>query len=158
MGYSKNPRPSCHRCDQRVPSPLRPSVCQSGTFRSEERYRISLMQPVGVPLPFRLPLRLSRFSAGFHITCNSCGDIFAIPETATTMTTATREREGKRKREWVKKKSGRRRRRDRSRTQWDYYHLIHPLARSEPKPEVEGERGTEWRRTAAQGGLIPSLP
>ena len=55
MGYSKNPRPSCHRCDQRVPSPLRPSVCQSGTFRSEERYRISLMQPVGVPLPLRLP-------------------------------------------------------------------------------------------------------
>ena len=155
MGYSKNPRPSCHRCDQRVPSPLRPSVCQSGTFRSEGRYRISLMQPVGVPLP----LRLSLVSAGFHITCNSCGDIFAIPETATTMTTATREREGKRKREWVKKKSGRRRRRrrDRSRTQWDYYHLIHPLARSEPEVEAE-ERGTEWRRTAAQGGLIPSLP
>ena len=35
----------------------------------------------------------------------------------------------------------------------------HPPARSEPEPEVEAEeRGTEWRRTAAQGGLIPSLP
>ena len=34
----------------------------------------------------------------------------------------------------------------------------HPPARSEPEPEVEaGERGTEWRRTAAQGGLT-SLP
>ena len=33
----------------------------------------------------------------------------------------------------------------------------HPPARSEPEVEAE-ERGTEWRRTAAQGGLNPCLP
>ena len=33
----------------------------------------------------------------------------------------------------------------------------HPPARSEPEVEEE-ERGTEWRRTAAQGGFNPCLP
>ena len=85
--FSKNPRPSCHHCDQRVPLAVRPSVrvrpsvCQSRTFRGEERYRISLMQAVGVPSarPPGLPRSSVLGSAGFHITCNSCGDILAIP-------------------------------------------------------------------------------